>query len=150
MTKLISWNPYRELVSLQSAVDQMLEQRFNSFLSTTVDTDSPISIPLDMYEKNGDIVVRTDLPGIKAKDLNLSIEDNILKISGEFKSETDEKDSDIHLQELHYGKFQRSVKLPTRVDPDQAEVIFKDGILKLTLPKTDEGKPKQISIKTQS
>jgi HSP20 family protein len=110
----------------------------------------PLSVPVDMYEKNGDFVVRTDLPGIKAEDIDISINDDALTIKGEFEKEKDEESENVHFQEIRYGKFQRTVKLPGSVDPDQVEATFEDGVLRLTMPKTEESKPKQISVKSRS
>jgi HSP20 family protein len=132
-------------------MDQMLEESFNRLLGETMDpAAASLSVPVDMYEKNGDFVIRTDLPGLKAEDIDISIEDDALTIKGEFENEEDEERENVHFQEIRYGKFQRTVKLPGIVDPDQVEATFKDGVLRLTMPKIEESKPKQISVKARS
>jgi HSP20 family protein len=151
MRTITRWNPFREMISLRNTMDQMLEESFNRLLGETADTTtSSLSVPVDMYEKNGDFVIRTDLPGLKAEDIDISIKDDALMIKGEFEREKDEDRENAHFQEIRYGKFQRTVKLPGNVDPDQAEATFEDGVLRLTLPKTEESKPKQISVKARS
>ena len=151
MRTITRWNPYREMISLRNSMDQMLEDNFNRLLGETTDPAfMPLSVPVDMYEKNGDFVVRTDLPGIKAEDIDISINDDALTIKGEFEREKDEESENVHFQEIRYGKFQRTVKLPGSVDPDQVDATFEDGVLRLTMPKTEESKPKQISVKSRS
>jgi HSP20 family protein len=151
MRTITRWNPFREMISLRNTMDQMLEESFNRLLGETTDpAAASLSVPVDMYEKNGDFVIRTDLPGLKAEDIDISIKDDALTIKGEFEREKDEERENVHFQEIRYGKFQRMVKLPGNVDPDRVEAIFEDGVLRLTMPKTEESKLKQISVKARS
>ena len=150
MNTLIRWNPYREMISLRNSMDQMLDESFIRVFGETSRPSMGLTIPIDMYERNGDLVIRTDLPGINPEDIDISINDDTLTIKGEFKSDDQEERENVHFQELSYGKFRRAVQLPSRVDPDQAEALFDEGVLKLTLPKTEMSKPRQISVKTGS
>ena len=151
MRTITRWNPYREMISLRNMMDQMLEDSFVRRLGeTTEPTMASLTVPIDMYEKNGDFVIRTELPGLKAEDIDISIDDNALTIKGEFERENQEQSDNMLFQELRYGKFQRTVNLPSQVDSDQVDATFEEGVLRLTLPKTEEAKPKQISVKSRS
>ena len=138
-----------QLVSLRDAVNQLVEdsflwpQDFHAFLNGTE------IIPLDIYEEGNNIVVKAPLPGIKPEDLNIEVHENVLTISGEVKEEKERKEKDYHLRERGYGHFQRSVTLPEEVKVDQAEAEFSEGILTLTLPKTESAKKKKILVKSK-
>ena len=151
MRTITRWNPYREMLSLRNMMDQMLEDSFVRRLDeTTEPTMASLTVPIDMYEKNGDFVIRTELPGLKAEDIDISIDDNALTIKGEFERENEEQSDNMLFQELRYGKFQRTVNLPSQVDSDHVDATFEEGVLRLTLPKTEASKPKQISVKSRS
>ena len=151
MRTLTRWNPYREMLSLRNMMDLVWEVSVVRRLDETTDpTMTSLTVPIDMYEKNGDFVIRTELPGLKAEDIDISIDDNSLTIKGEFEREKEEQDDNMLFQELRYGKFQRTVNLPSQVDSDHIDAAFEEGVLKVTLPKTEESKPKQISVKSRS
>ena len=99
-----------------------------------------------MSESDEAFTVKAELPGFSKDDVQVEIKDNRLTLKGERKRETDVKEAKYHRVERVYGTFQRSIRLPAVVDVDKAEAIFKDGVLKLTLPKAAEAKPKPISI----
>jgi HSP20 family protein len=102
--------------------------------------------PVDMYEGDEAFTLKAELPGFSKDDVQVEIKDNRLTLKGERKRETDVKEAQHHRVERVYGAFQRSIKLPAVVDAEKAEAVFKDGVLKLTLPKAEKAKPKQISI----
>jgi HSP20 family protein len=101
----------------------------------------------DVYETDKEIVLKTELPGLKKELVNVSIENNVLMIQGERKFEEETKKENFHRVERNYGKFLRTFTLPTFVDPARIMAEFKDGILIVTLPKREEAKPKQIEVK---
>ena len=94
-------------------------------------------------------VVKAELPGIDPKDIDISLSDGMLILKGERKSEKEEKDEDYHLVERSYGTFYRSVRLPREVQSNKINASYKDGVLKITLPKTGETKKKEIKIKVE-
>ncbi|MDQ6621972.1 MAG: Hsp20/alpha crystallin family protein [Verrucomicrobiota bacterium] len=100
---------------------------------------------LDIYQTNDDIVALVELPGMRKDDIEISLHDGMLTISGERKSETPEGEEAAH-SERFVGKFRRSISLPTRVDASKVNATYKDGILTVTLPKAEEAKPKQIQV----
>ena len=103
---------------------------------------------VDTYEKDGAIVVKAELPGMKKEDISIDVKNNLLTISGERKHEEEAKESDYYRCERFYGKFQRSFTLPDSVDAEQVDATYKDGVLEVKLPKTEESQTKKIEIKS--
>lgn len=101
---------------------------------------------LDVSEDKDNIYVRVELPGMKRQDIDLSLHNGSLSISGERKSEGKHEDAEVYRSERFFGRFQRTVTLPTPVATDKVKAQYKDGILTVTLPKTEEAKPKHIDV----
>jgi HSP20 family protein len=101
----------------------------------------------DVYEEKDNFIVKAELPGLKKEDINVSLQDGNLIISGERKSETKSEGAEVYRAERYFGKFQRSVSVPTPVAANAVAAEYKDGILTVTLPKSEEAKPKQIEVK---
>lgn len=101
---------------------------------------------LDVYEDKDNLFVRAELPGMKREDISLTLHDGSLSISGERKGEEKVKDAEVYRSERFFGRFQRTVTLPTTVQADKVKAQYKDGILTVTLPKAEEAKPKQIDV----
>jgi HSP20 family protein len=104
---------------------------------------------LDVAETKDTVTVKAEVPGLEAKDLDISISGEVLTIKGEKRQEKEEKDEHRHLVERSYGAFARSVQLPAPVAGDKAKATFKNGILTITLQKTEESKRKSIPIKVE-
>jgi HSP20 family protein len=102
---------------------------------------------VDVEETDDKMLVSCELPGVNKEDLDISVSGNQLTIRGEKKGETEEKSASFHRRERWYGSFSRSLALPEYVDPNKVDAHMKDGILTITVPKKEEVKPKQISIK---
>ena len=102
---------------------------------------------LDVKETDKEFVVRMDLPGLQKKDIHLSVDNNVLTIRGERKREEEEKDANYYCSERFYGTFQRSLTLPTEIDQDNIKAEYKNGVLTITLPKTEEAKARVVEIK---
>jgi HSP20 family protein len=102
---------------------------------------------LDMSETNTAIDVRMDLPGITAKDIDIQVNGNLLTVSGERKEEKEEKDKTFHRVERSYGSFSRTVTLPCAVNESEVAAEYKDGVLTIKLPKTEESKAHKIKVK---
>jgi HSP20 family protein len=101
---------------------------------------------VDIYEKDGNIVLKAELPGIEAKDVDVTVENNILTLRGERQFDQEVQRENYQRVERSYGAFTRSFTLPTVVETEKIKAEFKDGVLRMTLPKKEEAKPKQISI----
>lgn len=103
---------------------------------------------VDVYEDEHNLVLKMEIPGVNEADLKVSLEDNTLTVSGERKFEKEEKEENFHRIERRYGSFMRTFRLPNTVDPEKAEANYDKGILKLTLAKRAEAKPKTIKVGT--
>ena len=102
---------------------------------------------VDVRETEDGILVSTELPGLTSKDVNVTVENGVLSISGERKQEWEEKEGETHLLERHYGKFERSFRLPRSVDSEKVSAKFENGVLEVELPKSEKAKPRQVKIK---
>lgn len=102
---------------------------------------------LDVVERNDEYVVRTEIPGAKKEDIEVSVENGVLTISAETRSETEEKEGErVIRQERRYGRYLRSLRLDKTVDDKKVKAVYKDGVLELTLPKAEAVKPKKITV----
>jgi len=101
---------------------------------------------LDLYEDKDNVFVKAEVPGMKKEDIDVSLHDNALTISGERKFEQKQDDAENYRSERFFGRFSRSVTLPMAVDGNKVTASYKDGILTITLPKSETAKPKQIEV----
>ena len=147
---LIRWEPFREMMSLRDAIDRLFEESFVRPARGWITSEVGLRVPVDMTETDENLIIKADLPGLKAEDVDVSITGDTLTIKGEYEAEEEGEKGSVHFKERCYGKFQRAVRLPSGVDSEAAEANFEDGVLTLTLPKTAEAKPKQIPVKTKS
>jgi HSP20 family protein len=101
---------------------------------------------VDVYENKENFVVQAELPGLKRENIEVSLHDGTLTISGERKAEKRSEETEVHRAERYVGRFQRALVLPTTVAPDKVKAAYIDGVLTVTLPKTEEAKPKKIDV----
>ncbi len=151
MTDLIRWDPFREMVSLRDAMDRLFEESFvRPFGGWPLLGGEAQTLALDVYETDDNLVVEASLPGISPDEVDISVVGNTLTIKGEHeeKEEKEEKGK-YHFRERRYGAFHRTISLPVEVDANKAEAVFENGVLKLTLPKVEEAKPKRIEVKVK-
>jgi HSP20 family protein len=147
---LIRWEPWSDLLSLREAMDQLFEE---SVVRPRAGWLAPLGgegLAVDMYETADDVVVKTATPGVKPEDIDVSITGDTLTIKGETKAEEKVEKANYIRQERRYGAFSRSLPLPSAVVADKATAEFEGGMLTLTLPKTEEVKPKTIKVKAKS
>ena len=102
--------------------------------------------PVDVYEDEQNLFLKLEIPGVNEEDLNVNLENDMLSVSGERKFEKEEKEENFHRIERRYGSFTRTFKLPNTVDTEKVDASYDKGILKITLAKRAEAKPKQIKI----
>jgi HSP20 family protein len=129
------WPSFGRLSNLQDELDRLFESPLTGWAPA-----------LEVYEDKDNFVVNAELPGLKREDIEVSLQDGALVISGERKAEEKRKEGEIHRQERFYGKFQRALTLPAPIAVDQVKAQYKDGILTITLPKAEEAKPKKIDV----
>ncbi|UCG30706.1 MAG: Hsp20/alpha crystallin family protein [candidate division WOR-3 bacterium] len=142
--KFISrWEPFRDMLSLRADMDRL----FSSLFGGTYEEREGLWAPIvDIEEDNDNITVKAEIPGMSKDDIKVSVQSNILTITGERKHESETKTKTFHRVERSYGKFSRMITLPTDVDSDKVKANYKDGILSITLPKPEAVKPKQIDV----
>ncbi len=146
--ELVPWKPFREITSFRKEMDNLLNRFFTR--SPLAETWGEEWLPsMDITESAANIVVQAELPGLEAKDLDISLTEDVLTIKGEKKKEGETKDEHHHYSERYYGAFQRSFRLPASVQADKIEARFEKGVLKITLPKSEEAKKKEIKVKVQ-
>jgi HSP20 family protein len=131
----LGWPTFGRLTTLQDELTRLFD--------STVEGWAPA---LDVHEDKDSYTIRVELPGMKREEIEVSLQDEALVISGERKTEERKEDTEVHRQERFYGKFSRALTFPTAVAGDKVKAAYKDGILTVTLPKAEEAKPKQINI----
>ncbi len=104
-------------------------------------------LAVDVSEDEKNIVVKADLPGLKKDEISVSLDNDVLTIRGERKSESEEKEKNYHRVERSYGAFERQIVLGSHINVEQIKASYKDGVLELTLPKSEESRTKRIEIK---
>jgi len=146
---IVRWNPVRGVVGLEDE----LRLLFGDFFGPDRAGDETRFVRwaprVDIAEENGNYELTADLPGLKKDDIKVEIHDNTLTLRGEKKIEEEKKEKNYRLAERCYGEFVRTFTLPENVNKDTIEAEFKDGVLKLTIPKTEQPKPTQIEVKVK-
>ena len=138
---LIRWDPFRDFNVLNDRLGSFLGKGWDAPASTTTWNPS-----VDIFENDSDVVLKAELPGLNAKDIDIKLDNNVLTIRGERHFEKETKEESYHRIEREYGSFSRSFSLPLTVNGDKVTVEYKDGVLKIVLPKKEEIKPKPIKI----
>lgn len=143
---VIRWDPFRDLVTLREKMNRLFEDAFTSrgeekdMLATTW------APSVDIYETESELILTAEVPGLDEKDIEVKIEDNTLSMKGERKLEKETKEENYHRIERSYGSFYRSFTLPRNIDQDRINAEHENGILKITMPKKPELKPKKVKI----
>ena len=130
------WPSFGRLSNFQEELDRLFESPLTGWAPA-----------LDVHEDKDAYVIRAELPGLKREDIDVSLEDGALVLSGEREAEKVEEGVEVHRQERFYGKFQRALSLPEPVAADKVKADYKDGVLTVTLPKSEEAKPKKIDVR---
>jgi len=145
---LICWDPFAELAGVRSAMDRLFDQSFGRLPSLRNGADlGPLTLGLDVYETNDEYVIKAAMPGIDPKDIDISVEDDVLTIKGAFEQEEETDEQNYLRRELRYGSFQRTLRLPPTVDAENAKAEFEHGLLRLALPKKPEARARSIKIR---
>jgi HSP20 family protein len=148
---IVRYDPFRELRSLQDEMNRLFSSSF-SRSSGTGEGDQIMrgawNPSVDIFENQNQIVLEAELPGMKPEDVEISIENNVLTLHGERKFEKKDESDNFHRVERSYGSFTRSFTLPPTVSSENAQAEFENGVLRLTLAKREEAKPRRIEIKS--
>jgi HSP20 family protein len=143
MNKLIRWNPNREVSSLWNAFDRMFDDSY----AMMDDHARSWGLALDIAENENAYVVKASVPGVSPDDIDITLEKNVLTVSGESRADETINTEEYRLRERRYGTFSRSIRLPVEVDSEAIEADYANGVLTLHIPKTEEVKPKKIAVK---
>jgi HSP20 family protein len=148
MAYISRWDPVREMLNMRETMDRV----FENFFENNQNDRTMLSwrVPLDVVENEDEFVVKASIPGVKPEDLEITFTNHTLIIKGEVKADENFEDSRYRVRERRYGRFERSIYLPTEVNADQIEANCEAGILSLRLPKSEEVKPKRIAIRSGS
>jgi HSP20 family protein len=144
--ELAPWSAADRWTNLRDELNSFFELPFSSGFGRTGQLFTGWSPALDLYQSNDNVVAVVELPGMRKEDIELSLHDGTLTISGERKRESSSNGEKAERTERYIGRFRRSIALPTRVDASKVSATYRDGILTVTLPKAEEVKPKQIQV----
>src|SRR5579864_4998379 len=144
MTVLTRWDPFREFSTLQDRMNRLFRDSYGDREEAL--TTSTFAPPVDVYEDEHNVTLKIEVPGIEEKDIDVRVENNTLTVHGERKIEKEEKEENYRRVERQYGSFTRTFTLPQSVDTENVAANYDKGVLKITLPKKAEAKPKQIKV----
>lgn len=137
------WNEPRGLL-------EDFQHKFSQMLDEGVDywTQGPFGMSVDVAETDNAIEAKVDLPGVAPKDIDISLNGNVLTVSGQRKDEREEKGKTFHRVERSSGRFSRAFTLPCQVEEDEVAAVYRDGVLTITLPKNEVARTRRIAVKT--
>ena len=139
--------PFSQLNRIRNEINRIFEDPF-SLTAPSTSFFEGWEPTVDVYEDKDKITVKAELPGMKKEDITVSLDNNTLTVSGERKYEEEKKDKETYRSERYFGRFQRSITLSHSVEAKGIEANYKDGVLTVSLPKSEEAKPKHIEVKT--
>lgn len=144
---LVKWDPWREIEDMFDRYNRAVgwPKGGSQELLTTGDWSPRV----DIVEDDNEFVIKAEIPEVKKEDVKVSVDNGVLTLKGERKQEKEEKGKKFHRVERYYGSFTRSFTLPENVDDSKVKATFKDGMLKLQVPKTEKAKPKTIEVKVE-
>ena len=145
--ELIRWNPMRDMFSFRHQMNHLFDDVFGS----VVRGDSGLSMwnrypTVDIYDNDENIIIKAELPGIDKKDIVIDVKDGVLTLKGERSSDKEVKEENFYRKESFSGTFQRVFTLPMEVESEKIKAEYKDGILKIEVPKPEAEKPKEVAI----
>jgi len=147
---IVRWDPFRDLLTLQERMNRMFEQTARGQIGSGEGELATWAPAVDIYENEKDIVLKADLPGVNPSDVDIRVENNVLTLRGDRHFEKEVKEENYHRVERSYGSFVRTFSLPNTVQADKIEAHFENGVLRVTMPKREEARPKQIKIAVSS
>ena len=150
MILLTRWDPRRDLATMQDRINRFVRESYSPEGPEEALTTTNLAPPVDIYEDEHNITLKMEVPGVDEKDIDVRIESNTLTVHGERKIEKEEKEENFRRIERQYGSFTRSFTLPSTVDTGQVSANYDKGMLKISLAKKAEAKPKQIKVNVGS
>lgn len=145
------WDPFADLVTLREAMDNLFDQSFvGPRRPALAEGAGERAMPIDLCEREGDYVIKAYVPGVKAEDVNLNVDQNTLTIKTHIPGDAESEEAKNYkwlTRELGYGDISRSINLPNPIDADKVEATVENGVLTVTVPKAEEVRPKKIEVK---
>ena len=146
------WDPYTDLVTLREAMDRLFDQSFVRRSTGAREAAGARSMPIDLYERNGDYIVKAYLPGVSAEDVDINADQGTLTIHAHVPGEAEREEAKNYrwlVNELGCGDVARTVTLPSSIDVSRIDAALQNGILTVTIPKAEEAKPMKIAVKAK-
>jgi len=150
MSAVTLWRPRSELLSLGESLDRFFDDWIVGPGTLWAMPSLSSVFPLDVYREDGNLVIKAEVPGVTSDELDISVKDNVLTISGETRAEEEVKEEDYIRRERRYGSFSRSMALPIEAEGDKAEAAFEDGVLTVTIPVAAEPQPEAVKVEVKS
>ena len=139
------WEPLRDLMSLQNEMSRLVDALQPGDLSNGDGTWAPV---LDLVEQDDSFLIEVDLPGVRSEDVDVTLDQNLLTVRGERKTSSIVTEDNVRRSERRYGSFLRTISLPSHVDAEGIQAEFEDGVLRITVPKAEQAKPRKIKVGT--
>ncbi len=144
---IVRWDPFKDFLTIQEDLHKMFDRFLGGIERKPFETVWAPAI--DVFEEDKELVIQAELPGLDAKDVDVTVEEDSLTLKGERKFEKEVKEDKYYRLERRYGSFQRTIPFPVEVKADQAKAQFKDGVLRITIPKVEERKAKKIKVEVE-
>jgi len=148
-TALTRWDPAADFAAMRNMMDRLFEQPFPRLSFRNGEELGAATLSLDVIETGDTYVVKAAVPGVDPKDVEISVEEDVLTIRGEFNKQEESRDENYLRREIRSGSFQRQLRLPPTVEPEKAKATFEHGMLTLTIPKKPEARARSIKITPQ-
>jgi HSP20 family protein len=151
MRNLVTWNPYRELSNWHRDIDDLFRRFFPSDNEETHQLSMTGWLPaIEAFEKDGQYVIRADVPGVDPNEVEVSVLNDALTLKGERKRSNEVKEKDYHYSETAYGRFERTFTLPKGIDPEKIAAKFENGVLEISMPLPQSATAKKVPIETSA
>ena len=147
---LARWEPMFELRRVQDDLDRLMDNLIRPFTGSFWPFGEVATPPVDVYEKDGNVIVKAELPGLKVDDINITATEDSISLKGEFKRDEETKREGFYRRERREGKFYRTIPMPVAIKPDKVKAKFKDGVLEITAPEVEGTKPKECKVPIES
>ncbi len=143
---IIRWDPFRDIITLREKMNRLFEDAVVSRGEEKDMISSTWTPSVDIYETGNELVLTAEVPGVEEENIEIKIEDNTLSLKGERKFEKETKEENYHRIERSYGSFYRSFTIPRNVDQEKIKAEHDSGVLRITMPKKPESKPKTVKV----
>jgi len=147
---IVKWDPFRDVATLQDRINRLFNESFGQTRDLNDDMKACAWSPaVDIYETEGELVLKAELPGIQKEDVSVEVKDNVLTLKGERFPEPEVDADKYYRKEICFGTFERSFTLQDRIQPELIKATFKNGVLIVKIPRPQLEKPKQINVEVE-